>query len=46
MAKYVQGVSMTEVLDRIMESGIGPDLENKLYLEQALEVFLGQRFGC
>lgn len=45
MAKFVKGVSMGEILDGLMESGIDPNLENKLYLEQGLEVFLGQKFN-
>ena len=44
MAKYVQGVSVGEIWDKVIESGIDPNCENKLYLEQALEVFLGQEF--
>lgn len=44
MPKYVRGNSMGDILDKVMASGIDPNLENKLYLEQALEVFLGQKF--
>lgn len=45
MAKYVQGVSIGEILDEIMDCGIENSAENRLYVEQALEVFLGQRFN-
>ena len=44
MAKYVQGVSIGEIFDEIMDCGIEDSAENRLYVEQALEVFLGQEF--
>ena len=44
MAKYVDGVSMGEIFDEVMDCGIEDSAENRLYMEQALEVFLGERF--
>ena len=45
MAKYVSGVSMVDIWESVVECGIDPNMENKLYIEQALEVFLGQGFN-
>lgn len=44
MAKYVDGVSLTEIFDKVMACGIEDTAENRLYLEQALEAFCCDRF--
>lgn len=45
MAKYIQGVSVGEIFDKVMDCGIDDSAENRLFIEQGLEIFLGQEFG-